>query len=94
LSGRSGLSHVGANGLTLVGASTLLLGGAMGLLRVGATTRVGAIGSRIGPVMMLTPSHRYDVTRDGQRFVIATRDGEQRTTPLSVIVNWQQGLGR
>jgi hypothetical protein len=38
--------------------------------------------------------HRYDVTRDGQRFVIATRSGEPRTAPLSVIVNWQQQLGR
>ena len=38
--------------------------------------------------------HRYDITRDGQRFVIATRAGEQRSAPLSVIVNWQQELGR
>ncbi len=36
--------------------------------------------------------HRYAVTRDGKRFVLATAPVEQDVTPLSVIVNWQEQL--
>ena len=30
----------------------------------------------------------YDVTRDGQRFLINTRLDERNAAPLSVILNW------
>ncbi|HEV2201008.1 MAG TPA: protein kinase [Bryobacteraceae bacterium] len=36
--------------------------------------------------------HRFGVTRDGRRFVIATRPADQQIAPLSVIVNWQGQL--
>jgi Tol biopolymer transport system component len=37
-------------------------------------------------------TYRYDVTRDGQRFlIIAQRQGD-RTQPLTLIMNWQAGL--
>jgi len=36
----------------------------------------------------------YDVTADGQRFLIATQVEEVSTTPVNVIVNWKAGLKR
>jgi hypothetical protein len=35
--------------------------------------------------------HYWDMTRDGQRFLVETLT-EQNATPLTVMVNWQSGL--
>jgi hypothetical protein len=37
-------------------------------------------------------SHEYDVTADGQRFLIGTMVGDTSAPPPSVIVNWAAGL--
>lgn len=34
----------------------------------------------------------YDVTADGQRFLIEETAGTQTSVPLRVVVNWQAGL--
>lgn len=39
-------------------------------------------------------AHRFSVTRDGRRFIIATVPAHQNVAPLSVIVNWQEQLRR
>jgi serine/threonine protein kinase len=36
--------------------------------------------------------HRFSVTRDGKRFLIATTPANQPIAPLSVVVNWQEEL--
>ena len=36
----------------------------------------------------------YDVTADGQRFVIATPTGTREEPPITVITNWQSLLAR
>jgi hypothetical protein len=52
-----------------------------------------------GPPAALFPTHRrqpvsamdffsYDVTPDGQRFLINTRLDEPNAAPLSIILNW------
>ena len=35
---------------------------------------------------------RYDVSEDGERFLIITRIGEAPTQELTVVVNWQAML--
>jgi Tol biopolymer transport system component len=34
----------------------------------------------------------FDVTRDGQRFVLSEPSEQERSQPMTVIVNWQAGL--
>jgi Tol biopolymer transport system component len=41
-----------------------------------------------------TISRSYDVTADGQRFLINTMLGDAEQRPITVVVNWQAGLGR
>jgi eukaryotic-like serine/threonine-protein kinase len=36
--------------------------------------------------------HRFGVTRDGRRFLIATAPAERKIVPLSVTLNWQEEL--
>jgi hypothetical protein len=36
--------------------------------------------------------HEYDVSPDGQRFLIGTRIGETKAEPPTVILNWTAAL--
>ena len=36
--------------------------------------------------------HEYDVSPDGQRFLIGTLTGDSNTAPPTVILNWTAGL--
>ena len=38
--------------------------------------------------------HEYDVTADGQRFLVGTLIGESKSTPPTVILNWTADLKR
>ena len=38
--------------------------------------------------------HEYDVTTDGQRFLIGTLIGESKATPATVILNWTADLNK
>ena len=38
------------------------------------------------------PGSRYDVSADGQRFLIVTRVAEHEVPPFAVVVNWEAGL--
>ena len=35
---------------------------------------------------------RFDVTADGQRFVIAVPTKDQADLPITIVTNWQQAL--
>jgi hypothetical protein len=37
---------------------------------------------------------QYDVTRDGQRFLINSLPREDAAAPLSMLINWQEPAGR
>ena len=37
---------------------------------------------------------QYEVTRDGQRFLINVPLEEDAPAPITVVLNWQAGLGR
>jgi len=41
-----------------------------------------------------TNFHEFDVTTDGQRFLIGTLIGEPKAPPLTVILNWTTELKR
>ena len=36
--------------------------------------------------------HQYDVTADGQRFLLNLEPRETSTTPLTVVLNWQKAV--
>jgi len=36
----------------------------------------------------------YDVTADGQRFLVLTGVEEQKSTPVTVVLNWTAGIKR
>jgi hypothetical protein len=46
-------------------------------------TNQGAIGG-----------YRYDVSADGQRFLISTRPEQTASAPITVVVNWTAGLNK
>jgi hypothetical protein len=40
-------------------------------------------------------AHSYDVSADGQRFLIISTTGRDETsTPITVVLNWTTGLRR
>ena len=42
----------------------------------------------VTPIKFLTGSAQYDVSADGQRFLINTPVEEQNTTPITLVLNW------
>src|SRR5262249_8035491 len=40
------------------------------------------------------PRNYYDVSHDGQRFLIAATPAEAASRPMTVVLNWQSGLKR
>jgi hypothetical protein len=34
----------------------------------------------------------YDVSRDGNRFLVTTRTAKEQTAPLTIMTNWTAGL--
>jgi hypothetical protein len=47
---------------------------------------------RRGRTHTLSILHEYDVTPDGQRFLVGTLIGESKATPPMVILNWAADL--
>jgi Tol biopolymer transport system component len=39
-------------------------------------------------------SWRYDVARDGQRFLVNTSSGQERRTPITLVINWTERLAK
>ncbi len=39
-------------------------------------------------------THQYDVSADGQRFLVNTLVEEQDTTPITLVLNWFEELQR
>ena len=50
------------------------------------------------PVMLfqaaVTNSVQWDVSRDGQRFLVASPIDRGRETPITVVMNWESSLRR
>jgi serine/threonine protein kinase/Tol biopolymer transport system component len=65
-----------------------------------AAVTVEASRVEVGPVRALfqlhpvTPRYFYDVTPDGQRFLVNTADERAASTPLTLVVNWRALLKR
>ena len=58
----------------------------------GAAFHVGAV-SELFPIDALpTAARSYDVTPDGQRFLVNARQAGARQAPITVVVNWTVGL--
>ena len=61
---------------------------ASGVLKPGAPTQVAEVPLR--PTR--NDEREYDVTRDGQRFLVNTLPRERRALPITVVLNWQGEL--
>jgi Tol biopolymer transport system component len=58
---------------------------------------VSAAGIRTGlprPLADIGAAISWDVTADGQRFLVASPVAPQTTTPITVVLNWEAGLRR
>ena len=54
---------------------------------------VGEARRLFGPVAIYLNTYRYDVSADGQRFLVALpAGGKAATEPVTVVQNWQAGL--
>jgi hypothetical protein len=52
----------------------------------GASVEVGAVRSLGIPVS--APFYKYDVSADGQRFLVAAPREQKSSTPLTLVQNW------
>jgi|ERR1700754_1680402 len=55
-------------------------------------TPTALFGTRVGGID--TPGDYYDVTADGQRFILNNRVAEAAFTPITVVLNWTADLKR
>jgi len=67
-------------------------------VNTGASFDVGTPGAlfQANPRELMAGSEQcvYDVSRDGQRFLINTKVEQAETQPISVILNWAAGLNK
>jgi len=64
---------------------------AVGVQAQGSTLELGQAQPLFAAPSPTTPGFHYDVTRDGQRFLIVTA-GEVGSAPLTLVVNWTADL--
>ena len=53
---------------------------------------VGEVRPLFGPVAIYQNAYRYDVSADGQRFLVALPEKQSSTPVVTVVQNWQAGL--
>ncbi len=80
---------------------TLSPGARLGPYEIQAAIGAGGMGEvtlEVGAVRALfetrpqKPGYVYDVSADGQRFLIATTFSEKNSSPVTLVVNWTAGL--
>jgi len=59
----------------------------------GASFEVGAV-KPLFQTRRAGPRSQYDVTADGQRFLINTAPEQAASAPITVVVNWTAGVGK
>ena len=58
----------------------------------GASFEVGAVKPLFDTHVFNGLRYPYDVTADGQRFLVSTIPGQASSTPITVVVNWTAGF--
>ncbi len=58
----------------------------------GAGIEVGAVKPLFATRSVLVGSYQYDVSADGQRFLIDTSPEQATSAPITVVLNWTAGL--
>jgi Tol biopolymer transport system component len=61
-------------------------------LEVGAAVPLFTARMLGGPAVALGLKQQYDVTRDGQRFLLNSLTEEAAPTPITVVLNWTSAL--
>ena len=59
----------------------------------GGIFEVGAV-KPLFQTRAVSPAMLYDVTADGQRFLVINSVEEEESSPLTLVVNWNAGLKR
>ena len=64
-----------------------------------AAVNANGSGFEVGAVKPLFETHAvtglrypYDVSADGQRFLISTLSGQTTSAPITIVLNWTAGL--
>ncbi len=60
---------------------------AIGIAQNGGSIEVGAVRS-LGIPTVTTRGWTYDVSADGQRFLVAARPAQKSSEPLTLVSNW------
>ncbi|HTO76566.1 MAG TPA: protein kinase [Thermoanaerobaculia bacterium] len=63
-------------------------------IREGATLEPGVPAALFDARTRVQPGFRFDVSPDGQRFLVVTRGSDVEFSPIAVVVNWMEGLKR
>jgi hypothetical protein len=53
---------------------------------------IGAVRSLFGPLPFIANGYPYDVSRDGQRFLVTMPNEQAGPEPLTLVENWTAGL--
>lgn len=54
----------------------------------GASLVIGKVAPLFQANPIPSPGRPYDVSADGQKFVVATQGVQQTSKPLTLVVNW------
>jgi dipeptidyl aminopeptidase/acylaminoacyl peptidase len=66
--------------------------GSAAALQIGAVRRLFDVRRRTAPYLAFGPGSAYDVTADGQRFLVNVVAEEEAASPITVITNWTATL--
>jgi Tol biopolymer transport system component len=58
----------------------------------GAEVEIGAVRPLSGPLHLLPSTNSYDVSPDGQRFLVIEQNEQSTPEPLTLVQNWAAGL--
>ena len=69
-------------------------GGDQGRRNISAGSAAYAVSRSPRQLSVATTLFHYDVSRDGQRFLIDVAFEESEQSPVTIVLNWQAELGR
>jgi dipeptidyl aminopeptidase/acylaminoacyl peptidase len=60
-------------------------------VKSGATLDAG-VPKALFPIAVTAQRHSYAAANDGQRFLVAAGQSDEKSVPVNVVLNWQAGL--
>ncbi len=60
----------------------------------GSSFEVGTVRTLFDVRLITTAGYSYDVSADGQRFLVNALGGQKAATPMTLVINWAADLKR